>query len=261
MSDPREHVEYLLRSHPFPTQTPQPRLNLHSVPTHHPSTAHSTQHSPTPLPPRHELKDMHRSVADVQLTLEAYNAWADFRRNYRFRPSSHENDLQSNNEPTIRPNITRAVLRPKSQKGVLHQFGVLQQHRIDRVLENEQLRITQFPCGEIWGEQQRQYSQTELGCFHKIDPPMPGPDSGLENSATSITDLLMDVLDYPKRPRNTDLPASARQLVLPGNHAGCVSERGESGRGSIESSLGPADEPLISGTEGGPVVENPAPLF
>jgi hypothetical protein len=205
---------------------------------------------------------MHRSVADVQLTLEAYNAWADLRRNYHCRPSSHENDLQSNNEPTIRPNTTRAVLRPKSQKGILHQFGVLQQHRIDRLLENEQLRLTQFPCGEIWGEQHRQYSQTELDRLHKIEPPLPRPESGPDNSATSMADMLMDVLDYPERPLSANIPASTYQLIVPGNPAGSFSERVDPGAGSIETILAPADEPLVSGTEeGGSVVENHAPLF
>jgi hypothetical protein len=181
---------------------------------------------------------MHHSVADVQLTLEAYNTWADLRRNSHCRPSSHENDLQSNNEPTIRPNITRAVLRPKSQKGVLHQFGVLQQHRIDRVLENGRLRVTQFPCGDIWGEQQRQYSQTELERFRKIEPPLPRPDSGPDNSATSIADMVMDVLVYPERPLNADIPPSTYRWIVPGNPAGSLSERADPGAGSIRDRSG-----------------------
>jgi hypothetical protein len=73
----------------------------------------------------------------LQLTFEASDALADLRRNSRFRSSGHEDALQSHNESLPRPHPTRAVLRPRSRKGVTHQFGVLQQHRIDRVLEEE----------------------------------------------------------------------------------------------------------------------------
>ncbi len=42
---------------PSPTQPPQPRLDMHRVSTHHPSTAHIT--TPAPLPTHREVRAIH----------------------------------------------------------------------------------------------------------------------------------------------------------------------------------------------------------
>jgi len=130
---------------PLPYPNPAFTAPLWSAQSVDPSSQHSTHQHPSPRPPpppptpaRSEDTKHPPLTADAQLTLEASDALADLRRHSRFRSSGHENSLQSNNESTTpRPNPNRAVLRPQSRKGVTHQFGVLQQHRIDRVLESE----------------------------------------------------------------------------------------------------------------------------
>lgn len=41
------------------------------------------------------------------------------------------------------------MLQPRSRKEILHKNGVLQQHRLNGVLENEHYGLIELPCDEI----------------------------------------------------------------------------------------------------------------
>lgn len=170
---------------------------------------------------------------------------ADVRRNHRIRSSSHENDLQSNNESTIRPNTTRAVLHPKSRKGVLHQFGFLQQHRIDRLLADERPGFIQLPRRNISKKRQANGDQEEDEDYYKILPldPLPGSD-------VDFTDMLMDMLvDDPEHPPVPDLQAFTRQLILPRDSAERLNDRVDLATESMVTFSASVDRAAVSGRE------------
>jgi hypothetical protein len=110
--------------------------------------------------------------------------------------------MRSNDGFTIRPSATRVVLHPKSRKGIYHQFGVLQQHRIDRVLDKTGRACIHLPVGKT-GES-----------LYKVQP-MEAVERQL-GMPPSAADLLKELMD--DEPDFTVVPMSqivAGELILP----------------------------------------------
>ena len=128
---------------------------------------HSTSRNPNTSLPQHKVATVCTLSAEAQLTPEASDVLADIRRNYSFRPSSHENILQSKDASNISPNTSRVRLRPKSRKGISHQSEVIQQHRVDRVLETERRLSVQLPCQEGTERRQGHQRQRESEGYHE----------------------------------------------------------------------------------------------
>lgn len=195
-----------------------PNSTLCNPPRNAPCSDPSFQAQHTPQPehislPQHKWRRCAPLGAEARLTFEASDVLADSRRNYCFRPFSHENILQSKKPSTMPATTSRLRLRPTSRKGIVHQYGVVQQQRIDRVPENGRDRFIQLSHRKASENRQAQERQRDSEGSCMVFGLTGCSESGLEYSQ-GMADMLMDLFDDPNLPPEAELQSFARPLSL-----------------------------------------------
>jgi hypothetical protein len=122
---------------------------------------------------------------------------ADLRRKYNFRPSGNENVLRFSDEPANSSDVARPKLVPKSRKGLVEKLRLLQQHRLDSLLPNQQQQLIELNGRPILTNQQPIEIEGPTGRFITTVSDIALADLGLDDSELGTVNMLMNLLDEP----------------------------------------------------------------